>query len=496
MKLASLKLDTSHLSRDEEALSRCGIALEQKDKANLQGALEIMRPLWRGVGTRPDVKGLQPETAADVLLCTGILTGWIGSRNQIKDAQETARDLITESITYYEAHQLTRKAAEARSEIAYCYWREGQINEARIMLLDALEKLPPVGIKRARALLKLADVEHSATRYYDALKILGDNASVFESIRDAPTKGSYHNELAITFRTIANADKRPDYLQRALTEYKAAEHQFQLAKNHIYRASVKNNEAIVLLRLGQFKEAHKYLDQARELTVRFKDQTRTAQIDSTRAELLIAEGRFRDAEAVARRAASSLEKAGHRCWFADALILQAIALARLGKPDRAHVTVQRAIEVAHEADALNKAGLAALTLIEEVDRLSPDTLQAAYQQAREWLADSQSLEVLSRLNAAAGKLAASVRRELSRDEAVHILLTKPCDLDQKLLEYEHELIKQALAQADGSVTHAAPLLGRTYQGLAHMIANKHPDLLKKRTPVRRRPRKVKDKRCL
>jgi len=30
-------------------------------------------------------------------------------------------------------------------------------------------------------------------------------------------------------------------------------------------------------------------------------------------------------------------------------------------------------------------------------------------------------------------LAASVRRELSRDEAVDILLTKPCDLDQKLL---------------------------------------------------------------
>jgi len=76
-------------------------------------------------------------------------------------------------------------------------------------------------------------------------------------------------------------------------------------------------------------------------------------------------------------------------------------LARLNKQARAHVTLQRAIEVAHEADALNKAGLATLTLIEEVDHLSPDTLQAAYQQAHEWLADSQSLDVLSRLNAAA-----------------------------------------------------------------------------------------------
>ena len=84
-----------------------------------------------------------------------------------------------------------------------------------------------------------------------------------------------------------------------------------------------------------------------ERTVRFKHRTLTAQFDSTRAELLIAEGRFKDAEAVARRAATALEKAGHRCWLADVLILQATALARLEKEARAHVILQKAIEVAH-----------------------------------------------------------------------------------------------------------------------------------------------------
>lgn len=492
LKLASPKLDTSHLSRDEEALSRCEIALEQRDNENPQGALEIMRPFWSGVGTHPETQGLQPETVADVFFCTGTLTGWIGARHQIKDAQETARNLITQSITYYESHSLTRKAAEALTEIAYCYWREGRVNEARIMLLEALERLPTKGIKRARALLKLADVEQSAARNYDALKLLTDNADVFATVRHLVVKGSYHNELAMTFEEIAVADRRPDYFQCALTEYKAAERQFKLAKNHINRASVKNNEAVVLSNLGRFKEAHKHLDQAREITVRLKDRTRTAQIDSTRAELLIAEGKFKGAEAVARRAASALEKVGHRCWLADVLILQATALARLNKQARAQVTLQKAIEVAHEADALNKAGLATLTLIEEVDYLSPDTLQAAYQQARDWLSDSQSLDVLSRLNAAAGKLAASVRRELSRDEAIDLLLKKPYDIDQKLLEYEHDLIKQALLQSEGKVSHAAKLVGKSYQGLAKMIETKHPDLVPARTPVRRRsPRKNK-----
>jgi tetratricopeptide (TPR) repeat protein len=489
LKVASPKLDTSHLSRDEEALSRCEIALEQRDNENPQGALEIMRPMWRGVGTRPDIQGLKPETAANVFLCAGILTGWIGARNQIKDAQESARNLITKSITYYESTNLTRKAAEAWSEIAYCYWRQGRVNEARITLQQALERLPK-GLERARALLKLADVEHSAARYYDVLKILTDNRAVFAGIGYLPVKGSYHNELAMTFRAIGTAENRRDYFQRSLTEYRAAEHQFKLAKNYIYCASVKNNEARVLLQLGRFKEAHKRLDQARLITVRLKDRTRTAQIDSSRAELLIAEGKFQAAEAAARRAATALEKVGHGCWLADVLILKAIAQARLGKPARAQITLQRAIEVAHEADALNKAGLAALTMIEEVDQLSPDTLQAAYQQTREWLADSQSRDVLSRLSAAGGKLADSLCKEMSRDEAVDVLLPKPLDLDQRLLECEHETIKQALAQTDGSVVHAAPLIGRTYQGLSHMIETKHPDLLKTRTPIRRRkPRK-------
>ena len=490
LKLASPRLDATHLSRDEEALSRCEIALEQRDNETPQGALEIMRPLWRGVGTQPDTKGLQPETSAYVFFCAGVLTGWIGARHQIKDAQESARDLITESITYYESNNCKREAAEAQSEIAYCYWREGRVNEARIMLLEALERLPPTGLKRARALLKLVDVEHSAARHYDALKLLTENRPVFASVRYLPVKASYHNELAITWGTIGTAENQPDYFQRALAEYKAAEHQLKLAKNYVYCASVKNNEARVLTKLRRFKESHKHLDQARTITVRFKDRTRTAQIDSSRAELLISEGRFKDAETVARRAATQLEKAGHKCWLADALILQAIAQARLGKEARAQVTLQRAMEAAHEADALNRAGLAALTLIEEVDRLSPDTLQAAYQQAREWLANTQSLDVLLRLNAAAGKLAASVRRELSRDEAVDILLAKPLDIERKLLEYEHDLIKQALMQSDGKVSHAAKLVGKTYQGLTHMIAHKHPDLLKYRTPVRRRrPRK-------
>ncbi|MDQ2974731.1 MAG: hypothetical protein M3R69_04860 [Acidobacteriota bacterium] len=486
MKIASPKLHTSHLTANEEALHRCQTALELKDKADYEGAQEAMRPLWMEFGERPEIRGLHPSVAAEVLLCVGILTGWIGSKSQIKDAQEVAKNLITESITYFEAESDVKKIAAARAEIAYCYWRDGELDEARIMLSEALEKLTTEGNTRARALLKLATVELSAARYNDALKLLTDNAPLFEKVTNHATKGDYHNELAIALEEIAASEKRNEYFQRAINEYKAADHHFKLAKNPVFRASVKNNVALVLYKLSRFKEAHAYLDEARRITIRFKDKARTAQFDETRAQVLIAEGKFKEAEAVARKAAAALARGGHECLVADALITQGIALARSGRKERAQFIFQSAIDVALQVDALNKAGLAALTLIEEVRELSPATLHAAYQQAREWLSDSQSQEVLLRLNDAAGKLATGLRGELSGEEATEILLTKACDLQDRVLKYEGALIKEALSQTNGSVTRAAALLNLSHQGLAYIIDARHKDLLKERSPVRRR----------
>ncbi len=149
MKIASPKLHTSHLTANAEALVRCEAALERRDAGDYQGAEDAIRPLWRGVGTRPETEGLHPSVAAEVLFCAGVLTGWIGSQIQVKEAQETAKDLLTESIIYFESAGDQRKVAEARTEIAYCYWRAGELNEARVTLHEALKKLSTKGITRA-----------------------------------------------------------------------------------------------------------------------------------------------------------------------------------------------------------------------------------------------------------------------------------------------------------------------------------------------------------
>jgi PKD repeat protein len=128
--------------------------------------------------------------------------------------------------------------------------------------------------------------------------------------------------------------------------------------------------------------------------------------------------------------------------MAEALITQGIALARLRKRESAHFIFQKAIQTALRIDAPNIAGLAALTMIEEIDHLSPTTLQAAYQQAREWLSTSQSQDTKLRLGDAAGKVTASVPGDLSSEQATEILLIKPGDLQQRVLDVERETIRR------------------------------------------------------
>jgi transcriptional regulator with GAF, ATPase, and Fis domain len=139
--------------------------------------------------------------------------------------------------------------------------------------------------------------------------------------------------------------------------------------------------------------------------------------------------------------------------------------------------------------ALNKAGLAALTLIEELDQAATETVCLAFDRASEWLEDSQGEDLLRRVNKAARKVFARLHGQLDPDQAIEALLNVPPDLHSQVLNYERKLIRHALARANGRVTRAASLLGTSYQGLAYIIGSRHKDLLKERSAVRPRARR-------
>ena len=486
MRATLAKLDSSDLTRNESARLRCEAALELKDRGEYDRARDVMRPFWPTFGERPNTEGLHPERAAELLLHVGILTRWIGSKNQVKESSQVASDLISESITYWEAQRDVKQVAAARSELAYCYWREGALDNARVMFTEALKKLTAEGNTRANALIGLSVVEWSASRYNDSLNVLIENAGLFEKIRNHTTKGTYHNQIAMVLRSLATAEKRNDYFERAIREYKEADQQFKLAHNTVFRGNVKNNLGFLLFKLGRFKVAHEYLTEARRLAVNAKDRILVAQFDDSLAKLFIATNQLKEAEAAARRSINVLDKSGHQNTLAESLITYGIILARLRKTDQAQFNFQRAIELAHNAGALSTAGIAAITMIEEIDDLSVETLSHGYEQAGEWLSTCQSQELWHRFKVAGKKVVRGLRSE---SEEAGTLFNEPCHMETKVLEYEKRLISQALATANGRITHAAKWLNIGRQKLAYIIDTKHPDLLNERSPVHRRSKK-------
>ena len=139
---------------------------------------------------------------------------------------------------------------------------------------------------------------------------------------------------------------------------------------------------------------------------------------------------------------------------------------------------------------MHRAGLAALTMIEEIDTLPREVQSFAFEQAREWLANSESPDIKTRLRAARKKIAQR-RSEPKTVDVSEVLFNQSYDLRAEVSQFEHDLIARTLARVNGKISHAAKLLNIGYQTLAHMVEHKYPDLVQKRTPIRRRrPRKT------
>jgi tetratricopeptide (TPR) repeat protein len=353
---------------------------------------------------------------------------------------------------------------------------------------DALKPLTNADVElKARIHIRRTLVEISENRYHDALNILKEAESVFESASDA-LKGRWHGQKALLLRRLATAERRADYADRAVIEFTAAIYYFERAKHERYCATNRNNVAMLLYKLGRYRDAHEHLDRAGATLVRLKDAGLLAQVDETRARVFIAESKYSEADRVITRAVQTLEKGGASALLCDALTIQGVARARLGAGEDSINILRRAMGVAEESGALTNAGLAALALIEEHGArrvLEEAELYDFYRRADSLLKDTQDAEDIARLRACAR----IVMRRLSGVR----LLDKNFSFYSAVQALEAKLIEQALEESGGSVTRAARLLGLKHQTLIAMMKVRHKGLQRKRvTPEKRLRSIIKD----
>ena len=418
------QIDNPGLSHTEQVSLRCRLAKELTELGRHEEARSLMSPLWSGIGERPVLDDLDQDVAAEVLLRVGILSGLIGSVRQIEGVQEIAKDLISESKRRFDELGDEEKIADAQTALAVCYWREGAFDEARVLLREVLERCPDSYIEqRARAFLNTSVVEISTMRFNEALRVLTSAGPLFDQINSHVFKGNFHNQLALVLRKLGTLEQREDYTDRAIVEYAAASYHYEQAGNKRYRASVENNLAFLLFTIGNFGEAHKHLDHAQRLFAGLKDSGNIAQVNETRARVLLAQGKIAEAERAVRAAVRTLEQGDEQSLLAEALTTQGVALAQLGQYQEARSALGRALEAAEQAGDKESAGLAAITVIEELgERLTPQDMQSLYDRADALLINSRNTQTLSRLRACARKVLAAGRvstREFSAPSFVY-----------------------------------------------------------------------------
>lgn len=115
-------LDSLSLTTDERAILRCQVAADLIHAGQYEAAREALGEIWRGIGERPNVGGLEERTAAEVLLQVGALSGWIGASRQEAGTQEAAKDLMSESAALFERLGEVARAAVSRSDLALCLY--------------------------------------------------------------------------------------------------------------------------------------------------------------------------------------------------------------------------------------------------------------------------------------------------------------------------------------------------------------------------------------
>jgi len=483
------QLDALNLTPEDRAIVRCRVAAEYIYAGQYEIAQEALGDLWRGIGQRPKLDKLTPLITAEALLQCGVLSGWLGSTQQMADGQEKAKDLITEAHhIFYDLNQQV-KVSEAQYELGMCYWRTGSYDEARVVLEEAIKPLEEKEAElKAKILIRRTLVEVWVGKYHEAWEMLKEAEPAFESSSDA-LKGRWHGQMGLVLRRLGIAERRTDYFDRAIIEYTAAIYHYEQAGHERYCGTNLNNLAFLHYKLGRYQEARKHLDHARRIFAGFADPGNIAQVDETRARVLLAEERYLEAASVISSVIYTLEKGGEQALLSDALRIQGTIQAKSEDHGRSLLTFHRAINIAENAGALTSAGLAAVSLIEEhgADRLSDSEIYHVYRRADRLLAATQDIEDIARLRACA--------RVVMKKLFGRSLDDKDFYLPDVVQAYEARFVEQALEKEKGSVTRAAKALGLTHQRFIYILEARHRELLMKRTPSVSRRRSIirKDK---
>lgn len=458
-------------------IAMCERAKKLEDSGEYIRATQALGKWWQGIGIRPEMGDQLASKGAAILSRVGALSGWLGSMQQVPGSQEKAKDLISEGANLFESIGFQQDWAEARSDLAICYWREGAFGEARIILRHVLEcevKFPPE--LKAKILLRLVTVETSTKHFEMASTLLDQVASLIANKESALLLGKFYFYRAFTLHCQGEDQNNSDLLRSAVHDYHEAVLHYKKARHYRYVAVCENNIGNAYRILKDFPNTHSHLDEALRMYDELKDKGRAARVYDNKAWAFIAEGNLPDAELAALTSVKMLRKGDEYATLAESLTTLGVVLSRGENIDEAIRTFTDAKEIALNVGDMESAGNAVLTQLEELQaNLTSIVVRSLYLEADELLKNSPKKSTISRLQSIARKQFETGNPELVLKREKYFNW-KNFSLPEAVHSYERALILKALNEAGGRITKAAGLLGVSHQSLSQIMHKRHKDL--------------------
>lgn len=360
------------LTPSEQVQINCTVAREQIDSGNHEAACKVLCSRWT-FSDWPRLDGLNQQSCADLLFTAGELASYKANTTQIPRGQKHAEQLLNGSIALFEQLGLRRRAAEARIELALCYYRQGAFDLGRYTLTRVLDQLSEESTElRGLALVRLATLERHAGRLKDALSKLLEALPIVQ-VSGPWTTARCFLELASTYKDLAIAEASSSYSDQARDFYIKALSEFEAVGHHRYVAVVENNLGFLLLGDGLYKESEDYLLRSLRSFISFSDTIAEAQVNETLARLYVATKRYDLAEDVIERAVKILERTDGEALLAEAITTSGLVAAKQLRYGDAKKNFEAAYNIAERCGDSEGAGRALLIMLEELkDTFAPE----------------------------------------------------------------------------------------------------------------------------
>jgi len=348
-----------------------------------------------------------------------------------------SRDFPTAINSYRQLVELDPNKPEVYADLGRAYEKAGDSKKAIESYLQATSKGP----QYAPAFLRLGYLQGRDENMPAAEAAFKTASDLYQKQQNTEGQTEVFYQRGQLYNQKNRIPEARQQLQQALDAARASNNDFQRIRSLLQLASVATTE-------GKFEEAHQHLDHARRLLDSLEDVTGVAQVDESRACVFLKQGQVVEAERIVRSAVHTQEQSGRHALLAEALITHGRALARLENYGEALSAFRRAIQLSEHTGDRNRAAEAAFAVFQEM---------------------GQHLAIFEGEKFISGRT-----------------------LNEEVSSFEHDTLKLALENSQGSVTRAARSLGMSHQALTYILESRHNDLLKYMKPQRRRPRRYKN----